>query len=311
MFSNTVWRLAGVVCLIASCPPGFSAQQTDSNSGTPTSILVTVEPKRGKQAPALEAQDVVVKQGSDKRPVAGLTPAHGSMDLAILIDDSARSSFDTEIGTLKQFITSLPSDFRVAVGYMRNGYTQFTQNFTADHAAAANAIRVPAGPGGADVDPYGSLADAIKKWPQSDAERKQLIMISSGIEGLGGGYYPDNPYLTSGIEAAIKARVVVYTIYSPSVGHMGHTFWRNTWGQNFLSQLSDETGGESYMIGFGSPLSFQPFLDEIRKLQEHQYHLAFFPRAENKSGMQPIRVSVPEKDASIAAPSMVFVKASM
>ncbi|MBV9500096.1 MAG: hypothetical protein JO138_12045 [Acidobacteriaceae bacterium] len=311
MSSNTVWQLAGAVCMVASCLPAFARQAADSNSGTPTSIVVTVEPKRGKEVPALESQDVVVKEGNEKRPVTGLAPLHGPIELAILIDDSARSSFDTEIGTLKQFITSLPSDFRVAVGYMRNGYTQFTQNFTADHAAAANAIRVPAGPGGADVDPYGSLADAIKKWPQSDAERKQVIMISSGIEGLGGGYYPDNPYLTSGIEAAVKAKVVVYTIYSPSVGHMGHTLWRTTWGQNFLSQLSDETGGESYMVGFGPPVSFQPFLDEIRKRQERQYQLTFIARAENKSGMQPIRVSVPEKDASIAAPNMVFVKASM
>ncbi len=116
------------------------------------------------------------------------------MELAILIDDSARGSFDTEIGTLKQFVTSLPPDFKIGIGYMRNGYTQFTQNFTGDHTAAANAIRVPFGPGGADVDPYGSLADAIKKWPHTDAERKEVIMISSGIEGLGGGYYPDNPY---------------------------------------------------------------------------------------------------------------------
>jgi hypothetical protein len=254
---------------------------------------------------------VVVKEGKDQRPVTELTPMHGSVELAILIDDSARGNFDTEIGTLKQFVTSLPPHFKVAVGYMRNGYTQFTENFTADHTAAADAIRAPFGPGGADVDPYGSLADAIKKWPQTDAERKEVIMISSGIEGLGGGYYPDNQYVASGINAAVKAGVVVYSIYSPSVGHYGHTLWRATWGQNFLSQLSDESGGESYMIGYGSPVSFQPFLEQIRKQQEHQYRLTFVARPENKSGMQPIRVSVANKDASIAAPDKVFVKASM
>lgn len=311
MNSSKLWQLSGVVCLAALGLPGVAAPQASSSPGTPTSIVVTVEPRRGKEAPTLEAQDVVVKEGKDQRPVTGFAPLHGSMDLAILIDDSARGSFDTEIGTLKQFVTSLPPNFKVAVGYMRNGYTQFTQNFSGDHTAAANAIRVPFGPGGADVDPYASLADAIKKWPHTDVERKEVIMISSGIEGLGGGYYPDNPYVVNGINAAIKAGVVVYTIYSPSVGHIGHTYWRTVWGQNFLSQLSDESGGEFYWIGYGPPVSFQPFLDQIRTHQEHQYRLTFVARPENKSGMQPIRVSVANKDASIAAPDKVFVKASM
>jgi len=64
------------------------------------------------------------------------------------------------------------------------------------------------------------------------------------------------------------------------------------------------------MIGFGSPVSFQPFLDEITEQLRHQYRLTFEARAEKKSGLQPIRVDIVEKDASIAAPDKVFVKAS-
>jgi hypothetical protein len=183
-----------------------------------------------------------------------------------------------------------------------------TANFTRDHAAAANAIRVVLGPGGADVSPYDSLTDAIKKWPNTGAERKEVVMISSGIEALGGGFTPDNPYVNAGIESALKAGVVVYTIYDPSVGHFGHSFWRNTWGQNFLSQLSDETGGESYIVGFGSPVSFQPFLESILFNLQHQYLLTFTARPEKKPGFESIRVSIADKDASIAAPDKVFVR---
>jgi hypothetical protein len=208
-------------------------------------------------------------------------------------------------------VNSLPQDTEVAIGYMRNGYTQVAQNFTHDHAAAAKAIRLPMGPGGANVSPYESLADAIKKWPESGAERKQVIMIGSGIEGLGGGFYRENPYVMAGINAAVKAGVVVYTIYSPSVGHYGHSYWRTMWGQNWLAELSDQTGGESYMIGYSAPVSFQPFLDEIRKHQQHQYLLSFMARPEEKSGFQPFRVTVENKDVSVAAPDRVFVKASM
>lgn len=312
MKKTTIFVSLGAACLMAAAGSLFARQ--NSETGVPVSVVATLEPKRGKAIPPVEQQDIVVREGREQRPVLAFVPLHGQegpLQLLLLLDDSARSTFDTEINTLKQFVNSLPPETEVAVGYMRNGMTEFTANFTRDHAAAANSIRVALGPGGADVSPYDSLTDAIKKWPDTHAERKEVVMISSGIEGLGGGYTEDNPYVDAGIQSALKAGVVVYTIYDPSVGHLGHSFWRNTWGQNFLSQLSDETGGESYIIGFGSPVSFQPFLESILFNLQHQYRLTFGARPENKSGFQPIRVSITNKDASIAAPDRVFVKAGM
>lgn len=304
---------AGVACFLAAGASLF-ARQDANQTGTAASVVVTLEPKRGKTIPPVEAQDIIIREGRDRIPATEFTPLHGqqgSLQLMLLIDDSARGTFDTEISTLKQFVNALPPDAEVAVAYMRNGIAVVAANFTRDHAAAANAIRVVMGPGGADVSPYDSLTDAIKKWPSTGAERKEVVMISSGIEALGGGYTSDNPYVDAGIESALKAGIIVYTIYDPSVGHLGHSFWRNTWGQNFLSQLSDETGGESYIIGFGSPVSFQPFLDSILFNLQHQYRLTFSARTEKKSGFQPVRVAVTEKDASIAAPDRIFVRAGM
>jgi VWFA-related protein len=303
------FQALGVLCLSAAGITLFG--QNTNESGVPVSVIATVEARRGKSIPPLEQPDIVVREGRENRPVTGLAPLNGDrLQLMLLIDDSARSTFDTEINTLKQFITSLPPNAEVAVAYMRNGMADVTANFTQDHAAAAKAIRLVLGPAGADVSPYDSLTDAIKKWP-GGADRKEVVMISSGIEALGGGYTTDNPYVNAGIESALKAGVIVYTIYDPSVGHLGHSFWRNTWGQNFLSQLSDETGGDSYIVGFGSPVSFAPFLDSILMHLQHQYRLSFLARAENKSGFQPVRVSIKEKDASIAAPDKVFVRAGM
>lgn len=301
---------AGALCLFATAGYLFARQET----GVPESVIVTLEPRRGKTIPPVEQHDVTVKEGRDQRPVTEFVPLHGqegSLQLLLLIDDSARSTFDTELGVLKQFVNELPAGCEVGIGYMRNGMTEMVANFTRDHAAAANAIRVVMGPGGADVSPYDSLTDAIKRWPASHAERKEVVMISSGIEGLGGGYMPDNPYVNAGIESALRAGVVVYTIYDPSVGHFGHSFWRNTWGQNFLSELSDETGGESYIIGFGSPVTFQPFLDSILFNLQHQYRLTFTARDEKKAGFQSIRVMITDKDASVAAPDKIWVRAGM
>ncbi|MBV9304112.1 MAG: hypothetical protein JOY53_18530 [Acidobacteriaceae bacterium] len=278
------------------------------------SMVVTVEPRRGKTVPSIEQEDIAVREGNDKRPVTALMPLegqHADMQLLLLLEDSAASSMNTEIDTLKQFVNSLPSTTEVAVGYMRNGLTGFTSNFTADHAAAANSIRVVMGPGGADISPYDSLSDAIKKWPEKRAERREIIMISSGIEGLGGGYTSDNPYVNKGIEDAQKAGVIVYTIYTPAAGHYGHSFWLTNWGQNFLSQLSEETGGESYFLGFGPVVSFQPYLNEILERQRHQFLLTFTARPERKSGLQPVKVRIKEKDADVAAADRVYVPASL
>lgn len=296
----------------ASC---FSlAGQGDQVPGVPVSVVVTAEPLHGKETPSLEKDDVAVYQGKDKRRLLSLTPLgqqDRSVQLLLLISDSAQGSFDTEIGILKQFVTSLPASTEIAIGYMRNGTNQMASNFTRDHAEAANSIRVVNGPGGADVSPYDSLSEAIKNWPNRGAERREVIMISSGIEGLGGGFTSDNPYVDRAISDAQKAGVVVFTIYTPGVGHFAHTMWRSTWGQNFLSQLADETGGESYMIGFGAPVSFGPFLDSIKERMNHQYVLSFEAKPEKKAGLQPIRVQAVKKTASIAAPDRVFVKASM
>ncbi len=289
------------------------ARQSGSEPGTPVSVVVTAEPKRGKTIPPLMADDVSVAQGREKRHVISLDPLSGTkLQLLLMIDDSAAESIDTEIPSLKNFVMALPVNAEVAIGYMRNGMTQMTCAFTQDHAAAAKTIRLAAGPGGADVSPYDSLSDAVKKWPNEngpDAVRKEIVMISSGIEGLGGGFAPENPYVNAGIQTAQKAGVVVYTIYSPSVGHAGHSFWRSSWGQNFLAQLSDETGGEFYVVGFGSPVSFEPYLKEILERLQHQYRLTFVARPQGKAELQEVHIKVIEKDASIAAPDRVFVPA--
>ncbi len=309
---KSLFSLSISVAAVCATALFVAAAPQPSPPGVPVSMLVTLEPRGGKSIPQVEQQDISVREGNDKRPVTGFSSVKDAdTQLMLLIDDSSRGTFGTEIATLKNFITGLPANFSVAVAYMRNGMAQLTQNFTLDHNAAANGIRLAIGPGGADVSPYDSLSDAARKWPQPGASRKEVLMIGSGIEGLGGGYFPDNPYVNAGIQSALKAGLVVYTIYSPSAGHAGHSLWQNTWGQNFLSELSDTTGGESYFIGYGSPVSFQPFLDQFRNAQQHQYLLTFIARPEKKAGFQPVRVSIENKDASVAAPTKVFVKASL
>jgi Beta-lactamase len=58
--------------------------------------------------------------------------------------------------------------------------------------------------------------------------------------------------------------ITVSAIYTPGVGPYGHSYWQTYWGQIYLSQLADETGGDAYYIGFTAPpVSFTPFLDDV------------------------------------------------
>ena len=305
-------RLAALaaVSILAGCLGLAAAQSTPP--GEPVSMLVTLEARHGKQIPAIEPADLKVSEAGGNRPITSLASLRGSsLQLLVLIDNSSQSSFDTEIGTLKQWVNSLATDTQIAIAYMENGMAVMSQNFTADHTAAANSIRLTMGRAGADVSPYDSLSDAIKKWPQGQATRREVLMISSGIEGLGGGIAPENPYVNKGIADAQRAGIPVYSIYNPAAGHFGHTLWRISYGQNFLSQLSDETGGEAYITTLSAPVSFQPFLENFSVQLENQYQLTFVAKPEKKSGLQPVKITVPEKTADVVAASKVFVKASL
>lgn len=284
----------------------------EAPADVPVHMVVTLEPRRESDIPSIDRDDLVVYEREEQRPVTGFESLEGSeTQLLILIGDSSGSGFNTNTAALKQFVAGLPRTTEVGIGYMRNGTTQMVANFTSDHAAAAKSIRLAAGPGGADVSPYGSLADAIKRWPDTTAKRREVIMLSSGIEGMGGGYTSSNQYVNAGITAAQKAGVIVYCIYIPSVGHYGHSFWRMTWGQNFLSQLADETGGEFYASGFSAPVSLEPFVNRITTAMTRQYMLTFTIRAGGKAGLRSVRVVVNDKDASIAAADKVYVPASL
>ena len=78
----------------------------------------------------------------------------------------------------------------------------------------------------------------------------------------------------------------MYAIYTPSAGHFGHSFWRLNWGQNHLAQIAEETGGESYMLGFGPPVSFAPYLTEVAEHLAHQYLVTFLIKPGEKAGFQ-------------------------
>lgn len=173
---------------------------------------------------------------------------HASLELMILLDDGSNTTLGTQLDDIRKFINSQPDTSMVGVAYMRNGVAQVVQNLTSDHALAAKALRLPLGKGGVNGSPYFSLTDLVKRWPATTA-RRAVVMATDGIDRYYGTGDLQDPYLDEAIDHALRAGITVSAIYTPGIGHYGHSYWQTYWGQIYLSRLADETGGEHITLG--------------------------------------------------------------
>ncbi len=303
--------VCAILVLFVAVP--LFAQQTPSATGTPVTMIVTVEPRHGAQIPVVNRDDVMVYEGKERDQVTAWVPAHDQqarLDLFLFIDDSSSFALSTQLGELKKFISSLEPTAKVGVAYMQNGAARIAQDLTTDHQLAAKALRLPMGTGGAEASPYFSLTDLIKHFP-ADGSLHEVLMVTSGIDL----YYstPDmsNPYLASAIDAAQRAGVTVSAIYAPAAGHFGHSYWPNYWGQLYLSRLTEETGGESYDVLFTGPaVDFGPYLKDVTNRLAHQYLLTFLPKPQTKPGWHSIKLRTELHDVDLVGANRVYVPGS-
>jgi hypothetical protein len=309
--SLMVARLVAIAVIVAGVQLA-TAQQAPSATEVTANLVITVEARHGSNIPDIQRDDVMVYEGRDRDRVTGWLPLqndHAGLEFIILLDDSASVSLGSQLEDLRQFINAQPPSTKIGVAYMQNGTAQIVQNPTSDHAAAGKALRLPMGSPGANGSPYFSLGDLIKRWPASQ-ERHEVLMVTDGIDRYWGSG-PDNAYVDEVIQQAQRAGVIVYSIYTPGVGHSGHSFWRTYWGQNYLSQLSDETGAESYyLIGSAPPVTFSPYLEDVTRKLSHQYLVTFVPKAEKKAGMRRVKVETEVPNAELVSADKVWVPAS-
>ncbi len=262
---------AAFALAFASLLPAVSVAQRSAPAGTAT-ITVTAMSKKGVP-PAVNQADVQLMQGKERKQIARWAKAE-KLSLAILIDESLDSEVASQWGEVKQFIEALPPTTLVAVGYASNGTVRVAQDFTADHALAAKALRIPLGTPAAYSSPYLSVIDWMKRWP-STGDPRSLLLISSGIDYFRGNFGPIYPDVDTAISIAEKGNINLWSIYSPDSGHRGRSFFLVNTAQNNLSKLSVESGGESYYLGTSAPVSFKPYLDELQIHLSNQYLLSF------------------------------------
>lgn len=272
--------------------------------------IVTADSKSNEAAVTVSRQTISVLQNRKVQEISGWVPLRGErsgLQLVILLDDSARTNLGVQLNDLRAFISGLPANTEVALGYMRNGTPNLVQDLTRDHAQAAKAVRLPQGTPGGNGSPYFCLSDLVKHWPGGNMNvRREVIMVTDGVDRYSGGRFdPENPYVQAAVSDAQKAGVIVYSIYFRDAGALDRSFRATDGGQNYLTQVSQATGGKVYLQGFGNPVSFAPFLSDIQHKLQNQYELTF--TSNSKPGLQSIQVKTSQPNTKLAYPARVPV----
>ena len=302
-------RIGGIALAMGICLAMPGALRTAAAQETSTGrAVVTAEPKAAEGVTTISKQSISVYENRKLQDVSGWTPLRGArsgLQLVVLLDDSSGGNLGLQLNDIRSFLSGLPPTVQVAIGYMRNGTPNLVQNFTNDHAQAAKALRLPSGIAGANGSPYFCLSDLVRHWPGgSNDVRREVIMVTDGVDRYSGGRFdPENPYVRAATSDAQKAGVIVYSIYYRGAGRFDRSALVTDGGQNYLTQISGDTGGKVYLEGFGNPVSFAPFLSDIQRKLQNQYELTFVSTA--KPGLQPIRVKTNQPNTSLQFPARV------
>jgi len=301
----TVGKLGVFLGALVLVAVGVAQAQTKAAaSGTATFTVTAVGKKEG--APPISKDDVQFFTGKERKQIADWKK-DDNLFLAILIDDSIENAAAGQWNDFKEFIMAQPATTHIAVGYIRDNSTQIAQDFTADHELAAKALRIPIGTGAIGSSPYMGTLDMLKRWPQT-GPRRSILLISSGIDFFRGSFSgPFSPDLDSVIQRAERQNTNIWSIYYPSAGHHGRSFYYVTNAQNNLGKLSDDTGAESFYLGAGAPVSLKPYFDEIAQHLNNQYLLTFAASGGAKGKYQSVKVKTELPDVEFLIPAAVFL----
>jgi hypothetical protein len=263
--------LAGFLGTLLASPVVLGGQS--SGTASMATMTVTALGKQDAGPPSITKDDVQLTVSNERKQIASWTKAD-KLYLAILIDDSLDPEVASQWSDLKAFIKEQPANTSIALGYASNSTVFVAQDFTTDHALVEKALRIPLGYFSGGSSPYLSVIDWIKRWP-STGDRRSLVLISSGIDYFRGGFGPIYPDVDTAISLAQKGNINIWSLYYPGYGHFGRSLFLLDRGQLNLSKMTLETGGESFYMGFGPPVSYKPYLDELHKHLANQYLLSF------------------------------------
>jgi hypothetical protein len=296
--------------VLASLFPTHAQDQASSPNVQVTTVVTALGPKY-TAPPALGKQDINVTEGKQKREVTNFIPAQGdkaALQLAIVIDDADSTDLASQLGDLKNFISSQPPSTAIGVFYASNGTVQPASQFSTDHDAVAKSVRIPLGYTGAYSSIYLSVMSLMKGWPVTGGARREILLIADGIDRFRGDY-PISPDVDSTIINGQRAGIMIHTLFATGVGRATRNSFRLNLGQSNLAKIADATGGEAFFQGLFTPVSYAPFLQQLDMVLKNQYWLSWATERgkKPKGELRGFKVRTEQRGVDISAADKIFV----
>jgi hypothetical protein len=294
--------------LFAASPFAFSQNENEARG----QAVVTILPKKS-DAPASDVsqQTVQIEVNGKQSQITNWLPlrgTHAGVELVLLIDDGARTSLGREFDDIRQFVQSLPPNVKISLAYMQNGRAVLAGPLISDHGKAAEELHLPIGASGQSASPYFCLSDLAKNWPSGDRNaRREVIMITDGVDYYHLQFDADDPYVQAAVQDSVRANLVVYAIYWRNAGRVDRSGYENNAGQSLLLEVTDATGGNSYWIGFGNPVSLQPYFEDFSLRLNNQYELGFTAPLRGKPEVASLKVKVSAPNVRVTAPQKTWL----
>jgi len=269
---------ASVLLLSLAIVPAAFAQ------ATPTMIVLRAMPKNSKKGetftplpPLTQADIAEIRLNGKPVPITSVDPLLKGphvLQLMILLDSMQMIGGNGQFDAIRKFMTDMPSNVEIGVGWMLRSKVVVIQPFTTDHAAAGKVFvqktrEEAANPQNDNGNPYSCLRELSAHWPGGDpAKLRAVIMFTDGIirnnsQPQGGDQL--NPDVDGASLILQRAGIVPYPFFyldfpvvDSNRGEGGQLE-----GQTNFSQLTADTGGEGLWEGQFSPGSFDPLLNKF------------------------------------------------
>jgi len=310
-------RVFAIALLVGSLVAGRCAV-AQMEGPLPTQVLVNVDEK---STPPANASALTVQVNDRKEPLTAWEQvAPGNAQVALLIDDGLRESIGSQLGDLRTFVRTLAPGVEVMVGFLQYGRVVPEQEFTTDHARAAETIHLPGGVPGMSASPYLCLSDFVKRWPQAGASSSSvagmdaapgrkarfIMVLTDGVDPYNGStsvMNQDSPYVNAAVIDAQRAGVAIYSIYFGDAGIRGGR--ADNSGQSYLAQLTQATGGQNYWQGVGNPVALAPYLTEFQHAVAETYVATFIAPAGKDPQRDLVHVKFSAPKVKLHAPDDV------
>lgn len=304
---NTGMAVSIVLATLLASTPAFS--ESESNHGQ---AVVTVLPNAaGRAHSTINTEDLSLKVAGKSAKVTKwemYKSPDNNLELVLLFDDSARTSIANQRNEIATFVNGLAPGIKATIAYMEYGNVVFTGPLTQDHAAVLRGVRMPSGPPGSTGGAYYCLSYLATHWPSNDTQaRREVVMVTNGLSYYQAYFDPTAPDIVTAIADSARAGLVVYGIYWGDVGRAGRGAVGSFSGQSMLSYVTDATGGKSFWMGTGDPVSFAPYFKELNRRFRNQYQLGFVGSGGAKAQVETLKLKLKVPGASVDAPHQVLV----